>query len=311
MSRGIDTVSLALAASDFAAFATRLGGALERSGFVIIEDHGLPDATIATSLACMREFFGRRTMDKLRYRIPGGGGARGYTPFAQETAKDAAHPDRKEFWHVGREAQAGTALDPRMPPNVWIDDLPDFRDAVLAAFDAFDRLGRRLLEGIAVHLGLPRDGLEDAVAGGNSVLRILHYPPLDDDGPALRAAPHGDINVITVLLGAEEAGLEVRGQDGRWIPLQPAAGSLVCHVGDMLERLTNHRLPSALHRVVNPRGAQRDRPRYSIPFFLHFRPDTVLSTLPTCIDADHPDRYPVPITAHALLQERLAAIGLL
>ena len=166
------------------------------------------------------------------------------------------------------------------------------------------------LEAIAVYLGLERGFFEPTVDFGNSILRLLHYPPVPKDGPHIRAGAHEDINVITLLLGAEEAGLEVKDRDGQWLPVNPPPGSLVCNIGDMLQRLTNHRLPSTTHRVVNPAPERRGVARYSTPFFLHFNSDYCIRTLPGCVDADHPDRYPTPITADEFLQERLREIKL-
>jgi isopenicillin N synthase-like dioxygenase len=172
-------------------------------------------------------------------------------------------------------------------------------------------MGAKLLEAIAAYLRLPRGFFAPTVAEGNSVLRLLHYPPADFDGPHVRAGAHEDINVITLLLGAEEAGLEVLDRDGRWLPINPPPGSLVCNIGDMLQRLTNHVLPSTTHRVVNPAPERRGVARYSTPFFLHFNPDYEIATLPSCVAADRPDRYPAPVTAEAFLQERLREIKLL
>ena len=149
------------------------------------------------------------------------------------------------------------------------------------------------------------------VRHGNSILRLLHYPPVAADAPGVRAGAHEDINVITLLLGAEEAGLQIRDRDGRWLPINAPPGAVVCNIGDMLQRLTNHALPSTTHRVVNPPPERRGVSRYSTPFFLHFEPDYVIRTLPGCIDAEHPDRYPQPITADAFLKQRLKEIRLL
>jgi isopenicillin N synthase-like dioxygenase len=203
-----------------------------------------------------------------------------------------------------------------MEENVWPDaDVAGFHAAVGWLYGALDAMGLKVLEAIAVWLGLDRGFFAPTVEAGNSVLRLLHYPPVAAEGPHIRAGAHEDINVITLLLGAEEAGLEVldRSQGeapGRWLPINPQPGALVVNIGDMLQRLTNHRLPSTTHRVVNPAPDRRGRPRYSTPFFLHFNPDYEIRTLRTCIDAEHPDRYPQPITADAYLQQRLREIKL-
>jgi isopenicillin N synthase-like dioxygenase len=181
---------------------------------------------------------------------------------------------------------------------------------MLWLFRALEALGERLLGAVARHLGLSPDFFDGPTAGGNSVLRLLHYPPTAGEGPRVRAGAHEDINAITLLLGAEEAGLEILEPDGRWLPINPPPGSVVVNIGDMLARLTNGVLPSTTHRVVNPAPDRRGVARYSTPFFLHFRPDFLIETLPDCITPDRPDRYPEPITAQAFLDQRLAEIGL-
>jgi isopenicillin N synthase-like dioxygenase len=243
--------------------------------------------------------------------VVGQGGQRGYTPFGIETAKGEAHYDLKEFWHMGRELPAGHRYADQMPENVWPAEIADFHKDIAWLFGALDDMGGRLLESIAIYLGLPRGFFAPTVEAGNSILRLLHYPPAGFDGPNIRAGAHEDINVITLLLGAEEAGLEVLDRDGRWLAFNPPAGSLVINIGDMLQRLTNHVLPSTTHRVVNPAPERRGMSRYSTPFFLHFNPDYTIATLPGCVTAENPDRYPEPITADDYLHERLREIKLL
>jgi isopenicillin N synthase-like dioxygenase len=307
----IAPLSLSDAERDLPRFAAAFGAAFERWGFAVVAGHGLPAGLIDGCLARLRQFFAWPAERKRAWHVPGGGGARGYTPFGIETAKGAVEPDLKEFWHVGRELPAGHRYRRYMPDNLWVEEIDGFRDYALATFAAFDALGRRLLAALAVYLGLPADWFEDKVAEGNSVLRVLHYPPLPAPTTRVRAAAHEDINVITLLLGAEEAGLELRDRDGSWLAINPPPGSLVCNVGDMLERLTNCRLPSTTHRVANPAPARAGYPRYSLPYFLHFNPDYRIATLPGCIDARHPDRFPAPITADQFLQQRLREIRLL
>ncbi len=239
------------------------------------------------------------------------GGARGYTPFGVETAKGATHHDLKEFWQIGRELPPGHRYRSSMPDNVWIEGDPGFRKAALELWESFDRMGRKLLEAIAAYLELDRHWFDDKVGEGNSVLRVIHYPPLAAGATGVRAGAHEDINVITLLLGAEEGGLELLDRNGRWLPVNPPPGTLVCNVGDMLQRLTNHVLPSTTHRVVNPTGERAQRPRYSMPFFLHFNSDFPIATLPGCIGAGRPDRYPEPILADDYLRQRLREIKLL
>jgi isopenicillin N synthase-like dioxygenase len=306
----IAPVSFGEFARDFDSFAETLGASFARYGFAVISDHGVPQDRIDAALAAGKRFFALPEAAKLKYKLPVSG-QRGYTPFGVETAKGETHHDLKEFWHVGRDLPPGHRYRDHMPDNVWPDaEVPEFHETVGWLYGALDAMGLRLLEAIAAYLRLDRDFFEPTVGEGNSILRLLHYPPVPFDGPHIRAAAHEDINVITLLLGAEEAGLEVLDRDGRWLPINPPPGSLVCNIGDMLQRLTNHRLPSTTHRVVNPAPERRGVPRYSTPFFLHFNSDYEIRTLPSCVDAGHPDRYPQPITANDYLVERLREIKL-
>jgi isopenicillin N synthase-like dioxygenase len=298
--------------SEGAQFAHDISAAYEEFGFVIIENHGIDSQLIDRCLECFRRFFALPEAEKLRYRLPGGGGARGYTPFGIETAKGATHHDLKEFWHVGRELPAGHPFTQLMAPNIWVDGIPGFRESTLGLYEAFDALGLRLLSAIARSVALPADFFDDKVNLGNSILRVIHYPPMPPEPtPSVRAGAHEDINVITLLLGAEEPGLEVLSRKGEWLPINPAPGTLVCNVGDMLQRLTNRHLRSTTHRVVNPPRERASKARYSLPFFLHFNPDFLIKTLPQYIDSQHPDQFPEPINAHDFLQERLREIKLI
>ena len=306
----IASVSLTESARDPEGFAQEIGRSFERFGFAVIADHGIPAELIARAEEKAKAFFALPEAVKKSYFITGGGGARGYTPFGIETAKGATAYDLKEFWHVGRELPEGHRFAELMAANVWPKEVPGFRETFLELFAAFDAAGLRILEAIARYLGLAPDYFEDTVADGNSVLRLLHYPPTPGDGPNVRAGAHEDINTITLLLGAEEAGLQLLDRDGNWLPITPNEGELVVNIGDMLQRLTNMKLRSTTHRVVNPPPERRGHSRYSMPFFLHFRPDFLIETLPDCISADHPNRFPVPITAHDYLLERLREIKL-
>ena len=276
----------------------------------MVADHDLPQPVIDDALADTKAFFALPTDEKMRSKVAGAQGQRGYTPFGVETAKGAEHFDLKEFWHVGRELPAGHRFRDHMPDNVWPEHPARFREHLLRFYDALDSLGDRILRAVAHHLRLPDAFFAPTVDHGNSVLRLLHYPPVSETGPHVRAGAHEDINVITLLLGAEEAGLEIKERDGSWLPVNPPPGSIVVNIGDMLQRLTNHVLPSTSHRVVNPAPERRGVARYSTPFFLHFASDHPIRTLPSCVTAERPDRYPEPITADDYLQERLREIKL-
>ena len=292
--------------------AEELGRSFEEYGFAVIRDHGIPQELIDRAEAMSKAFFALPEDAKRAYHIPGGGGARGYTPFGTEKAKDAKVHDLKEFWHVGRELPEGHPLAQFMAANVWPEEVAGFRETFSELYTAFETAGARVLEGIALHLGLERDYFADTVKDGNSVMRLLRYPPLEgaEAEGAIRAAAHGDINTITLLLGAEEAGLELLTAQGEWKAVAPPEGALVVNIGDMLDRLTNNKLRSTTHRVVNPRGEAAYRARYSMPFFLHFRPDYVIETLPSCIDPARPDDHPEPISSHEFLLQRLREINL-
>lgn len=293
------------------AFASDIHDAFVRYGFVAIANHSIDPQLTERFLGLYRAFFARPESDKKRYHQPGGGGARGYTPFGIETAKGAAHHDLKEFWHVGRELPPGHRLQRYMPPNVWIDDLPGFRETSLAMFAAFDAMGLDLLRAIAVSLGLGRGYFDDKVGEGNSVLRVIHYPPMPPNPTeSVRAGAHEDINVITLLMGAEEPGLQLLTRQGKWLDVNPEPGTLVINVGDMLQRLTNNVLRSTSHRVINPPRERAANARFSMPFFLHFNPEFEIRSLPQCVAAEGVDHYPVPITSDEYLQERLREIKL-
>ncbi len=293
-----------------AALATRLIGDFTRTGFAVVTDHGIDPALIGAADAAARTFFALPEADKRRWHVAGMGGQRGYTPFGTEAAKGEAEVDQKEFWHVGRELPSGHPYRAQMPDNVW-PDVPGFRDASLALYAAFDATGARLLEAIAVGLGLMPDFFVEPTKDGNSILRYLHYPPQPAKPSGIRAAAHEDINTITLLLGAEERGLQLLTRRGEWLDIDVPTGALVVNVGDMLQRLTNHVLPSTTHRVVNPVGEASKRARFSMPFFLHFAPDYLIRTLPSCVTADNPNRYPDPITANGYLYQRLKEIRLI
>ncbi len=305
-SAAIAPVPLSLIERDLPAAASAFGDAFARTGFAIVSDHGIPQPVIERALVATKAFFALPEATKHNYVIAGGGGQRGHTAFGREAAKGAATADLKEFWHVARDLPADHPLTATMPANIWPTEIADFLPAVTALFAALDSAGGRLLRAIAVHLGLPADFFAPAIADGNSILRLLHYPPVHGGiAGAIRAGAHEDINVITLLLGAEEPGLQLLDKAGEWLDIVVPPDCLVCNIGDMLQRLSGGRLPSTSHRVINPVPERAAFARYSTPFFLHFRPDYRIETMP-----GGPSDWP-PITADAFLQERLRDIKLL
>ena len=309
---GVPTLDLGKFDTDKDRFVAELGAAYEQFGFCAISNHGIPDTLIAEAYEVFHDFFARPRAEKESYAVSEGGGARGYTGFGVEVAKDSDHPDLKEFWQIGRELPDGHRFRDRMPPNLWPTGVPGFRERGYRLFEALDDLGRRVLRAMALHLRIDERWFDDKVDLGNSILRPIHYPPIADTGtPSVRSGQHEDINLITLLIGAEGPGLEILTREGDWLPLTAIPGAIVCNIGDMMQRLTNHVFPSTTHRVVNPAGPLAAKSRYSIPFFLHPNPDFVIETLPTCVSEDNPNRYPEPLESHEYLMQRLREIGLL
>jgi isopenicillin N synthase-like dioxygenase len=298
--------------SDRDAFVAELGAAYREWGFAGIRNHGIAQAAIDGAYDAFKAFFALPADVKMKYHVKGAGGARGYTPFGIETAKDSKYPDLKEFWHIGREIPRDSKYADVMAPNLWPTEVAGFRDYGYGLFEALDALGSRVLRALALHIDLPEAYFDDKTNFGNSILRPIHYPPITSpDIPNVRAGAHEDINLITLLVGASAQGLEVKSRKGEWVPFTADADTIVVNIGDMLQRLTNHVYPSTTHRVVNPPGEQARKPRYSVPFFLHPNPDFIIDVLPSCIDAGNPSRYPQPISAHEYLQERLREIKLI
>ena len=297
--------------ADRQAFVDELGAAYREWGFAGIRGHGIPQSLIDDAYDVFVRFFALPEATKHKYHVPGSGGARGYTPFGVETAKDSKHYDLKEFWHIGREIPDDSRHREVMPPNLWPAEVEGFRDKGYALYEALDQLGSRVLSALALHIGLPEDWFADKTDSGNSILRPIHYPPIaSGDVPNVRAGAHEDINLITLLVGASAAGLEVKSKQGHWVPFTSDEDTIVVNIGDMLQRLTNHVYPSTTHRVVNPPGESARQPRYSVPFFLHPNPDFLIDVLPSTITPGNPSRYPESITAQGYLEERLREIKL-
>ena len=311
MSAASPTLDIRRYDTDRDAFVAELGAAYREWGFAGIRGHGISEELIDGAYERFRAFFALPAETKMKYHLAGAGGARGYTPFGVETAKDSRYPDLKEFWHIGREIPRESRFADVMPPNLWPAEIAGFRDYGYGLYTALDKLGSRVLRALALHIDLPETFFEDKIDVGNSILRPIHYPPIMAlDVPNVRAGAHEDINFITLLVGASAAGLEVKSRAGEWVPFTSDADTIVVNIGDMLQRLTNHVYPSTTHRVVNPPGDLARKPRYSVPFFLHPNPDVVLDPLPSCITPDNPSRYSTSITSHEYLMERLREIKL-
>jgi len=289
-------------------FVADLGSAFTNIGFVAIKNHGLSDHLRKELYDSVQRFFSLPESEKKKYEFPELSGQRGYIGKGKETAKGFKVADLKEFYHVGQPEPVGT-----MPSNVFPDELPEFKEFTLEVYKTFENAGKTLLRAIAIYLNLPEDYFEEKVKNGDSLLRALHYFPIENPDlvpeGAVRAAAHGDINLITLLMGASAEGLEVLRRDGVWIAITALPDQIVVNVGDMLDRLTNHKLKSTIHRVVNPPKEKMGTSRYSIPFFMHPRADMDLTSLESCVSAQYPKMY-TNMTAGAFLDERLRELGL-
>lgn len=292
------------------AFADALGRSFRETGFAVISDHPISQSVIERAVAASKAFFELPENVKEQYHDAEGGRQRGYTPFGTENAKGNAAADLKEFWHTGRALPEDSPYRATMKDTPSVPEVAEFDAATRDFYTAMDEFGAQLLRAVALHLGLSETWFDDKVESGNSILRLLHYPPQKNPPPqgTVRAGAHEDINVITLLLGAEEAGLQALHRTGEWLDVNPPAGSLVINCGDMLQRLTAGILPSTTHRVLNPSPERSKFPRYSTPFFLHFNQDVMIEALPQCLEEG--GKAETPITAQDYLMERLREIGL-
>lgn len=281
-------------------------------GFCCFTGHGVGQDVRDRARVAFERLFALPEVSKMKYHLPALAGKRGYTPLGTEKALGGARVDLKEFWHVGR-----SGVDPLSPQgrymarNIWPLEVPGFREATIELYQAMERFGMQVLEVMGLAIGLAPALLPNACRNGNSILRGLHYPPLRGakDSGSMRAAPHEDISMITLLVGSRQAGLELLTLEGEWIAVQPEGDAIIVNVGDMLQRLTNHVYRSTTHRVINPVGEAATKARYSMPFFMDPAPDFLIRTLPECINESNPDQYPDPILANDFLIERLRAIG--
>jgi isopenicillin N synthase-like dioxygenase len=290
-------------------FVQSLGKAYEEIGFVAVKNHGISDELIANLYQYVQQFFSLPLEQKKKYEIKGMAGQRGYTSFGKEHAKGSEAPDLKEFFQYGQTARDNFKED-IYPDNVSVKEIADFDKTLAEAYRAFEKSGTALLQAIALYLGLDENYFDEFVFNGNSILRSIHYPPITTEPvSAIRAEQHEDINLITLLVGASADGLEILSKQDQWVPVTSLPEQIVVNVGDMLQRLTNNKLCSTTHRVVNPARAFWHTSRFSIPFFLHPKTSMSLRCLDNCVDSLHPKLYD-DITAGAYLDERLREIGL-
>lgn len=293
-----------------AAFVQQLGKAYEEVGFVAVKNHGIPDELIADLYNYVQQFFKLPFDTKHLYEIPELAGQRGYTSFGKEHAKGYDAPDLKEFFQFGQTVEDNDPISAEYPGNVQVAEVPEFTPTFFKAYRGFEQSGKYLLQAIALYLGLDENYFDDKIHNGNSILRAIHYPPITQEPKsAIRAEQHEDINLITLLVGASADGLQILDKQENWVPVTSLPEQIVVNVGDMLQRLTNNRLKSTTHRVVNPPREKWNTSRYSIPFFLHPKSNMKLDCLDSCVTAANPLAYE-PITAGEYLDERLREIGL-
>ncbi|MES2730515.1 MAG: 2-oxoglutarate and iron-dependent oxygenase domain-containing protein [Bacteroidota bacterium] len=296
-----------------ARFVQALGEAYHTIGFVAIKNHGLTDELTKSLYEVFQKFFFSADELKQRYEKPELHGQRGYIGKGKEHAKGRSTGDLKEFYHIGQEVTDNDPIQHQYPDNIFPEEFSDMKQVTLESYRRLEAAGTQMLRAIALYLGLQENYFDNKVKNGNSILRAIHYYPITnpDSIPedAVRAAAHGDINLITLLMGASADGLQVLRRDGKWIPITALPEQIVVNVGDMLDRLTNNKLKSTIHRVVNPAREKMGTSRFSIPFFMHPRSEMDLTCLENCIDAEHPKAYS-DMTAGEFLQERLAEIGL-
>ncbi|HEY9008559.1 MAG TPA: 2-oxoglutarate and iron-dependent oxygenase domain-containing protein [Ohtaekwangia sp.] len=294
-------------------FVADLGAAYHNIGFVAIRNHFLTDAMQQDLYKAIKQFFALPDDVKKKYERPELAGQRGYIGKGKEHAKGRNTGDLKEFYHVGQELPESELNKEHYPANIWPQEVPEFGKVSTDVYRALEKTGTYILRAIALYLNLPENYFDDKVKHGNSILRPIHYYPIENPDAvpedAVRAAEHGDINLITLLMGASADGLQVLRRDGKWIPITALPDQLVVNVGDMLERLTNKKLKSTIHRVVNPPRHLMNTPRYSIPFFMHPRSEMSLAALKDCVTAETPKQWE-DITAGEFLDQRLREIGL-
>lgn len=291
-------------------FVNQLGKAYEDVGFVAVKNHGIPDDLIAELYKSVQQFFSMPSETKYNYEKKELAGQRGYTSFGREHAKGSDAPDLKEFFQYGQTVEDGDPIKKEYPENVSVAEVPAFSQTLRKAYKNFEKSGKALLQAIALYLGLDEHYFDEFVHNGNSILRAIHYPPITNEPKsAIRAEQHEDINLITLLVGASADGLQILTKQNEWVGVTSLPEQIVVNVGDMLQRLTNNKLRSTTHRVVNPPRELWGTSRYSIPFFLHPKGSMDLTCLEGCISEESPKAYE-DATAGEYLDERLREIGL-
>ena len=291
-------------------FINEIGDAYENIGFVALKGHFLDDELVENLYAEIKKFFDLPTEVKEKYEIPGIGGQRGYVSFGKESAKGKKEGDLKEFWHFGQYVDADSKYAKEYPENVEVEELPEFNKVGKEAYQMLEKTAKYVLRSLALHLGLEETYFDNYIKNGNSILRPIHYPPITTEPKgAVRAAAHGDINLITLLMGAQGKGLQVQNHKGEWIDAIAEPDELMINVGDMLSRHSNNKLKSTIHQVTNPPKELWGTSRYSIPFFMHPVSDMKLDVLENCIDENNPKQFE-DITAGEFLDERLRELGL-
>ncbi|MFT6096803.1 MAG: isopenicillin N synthase-like dioxygenase [Nonlabens sp.] len=292
-------------------FISEIGAAYEGIGFVALKNHFLSDELVEQLYTEVEKFFQLPKATKVGYERPELGGQRGYVSFGKEHAKGKKEGDLKEFWHFGQEVDPDANLEEVYPDNVVVKELPEFNNTGMQAYKMLEKTGIYVLRALSLHIGLKENYFDHWASNGNSILRPIHYPPITSEPDnAVRAGAHGDINLITLLMGASAPGLQVQNRAGEWLDAIAQEDELVINVGDMLQRHTNNKLKSTIHRVVNPPRELWHTSRYSIPFFLHPRSDMKLDCLDECVDKEHPKQHE-DITAGDFLHQRLVEIGLI
>ena len=292
-------------------FVDAIGKAYEEIGFVALKGHFLDEALVENLYKEVKNFFSLPTETKQKYEIPGIGGQRGYVSFGKESAKGKKEGDLKEFWHFGQYVENNDNLKEEYPDNVYVKELPEFNKVGKETYKMLEKTAKFVLRALALHLGLEENYFDEYIYNGNSILRPIHYPPITEEPKeAVRAAAHGDINLITLLMGAQGRGLQVQNHKGEWIDAIAEPDELMINVGDMLSRHTNNKLKSTIHRVINPPKELWGTSRYSIPFFMHPISEMKLDVLPGCIDENNPKAFD-DITAGEFLTERLIELGLI